>query len=186
MIYAGVALRFVAVVIDGVLFFMLTLLIALLTGGAYSTTENGTHEFGVRAGGWWPVVLFFAYYVASEAIFGRTVGKRLVGLRVVDEDGDRIGWGQSLVRNLLRIVDALFIYLVAAVSVWSSPTRQRLGDRAARTFVVRDLGDRPAPAWTAYGYAPPAAAGGQVVSYTEEAFMADLSRAKQRHASGSD
>src|SRR5437763_16169666 len=112
MIYAGVALRFVAVLIDGVLFLVLTLLIALFAGGAYSTTENGTHEFGVRAGGWWPIVLFFAYYVTCETIFGRTVGKRLVGLRVVDEDGDRIGWGQSLVRNLLRIVDALFVYLV--------------------------------------------------------------------------
>jgi uncharacterized RDD family membrane protein YckC len=186
MIYAGVALRFVAVLIDGVLFLVLTVLIALFTGGLYSTTENGTHEFGVRAGGWWPIVLFFAYYVTCETMFGRTVGKRLVGLRVVNEDGDRIGWGQSLVRNLLRIVDALFLYLVAAISVWSSPTRQRLGDRAARTLVVRDLGDRPAPAWAAYGYAPPAADGGQVVSYTEEEFIADLSRAKQRHASRSD
>ena len=61
MAYAGVGPRFVAVLIDGVLFFVLTVVIASLTGGAYSRTDNGTHEFGVRAGGWWPLLLFFVY-----------------------------------------------------------------------------------------------------------------------------
>ena len=50
MDYAGVAHRFVALLIDGVLFFALGLFMGLATGGGYSTRSGGTHEFGVQAG----------------------------------------------------------------------------------------------------------------------------------------
>jgi uncharacterized RDD family membrane protein YckC len=142
MEYAGVSLRFVAVLIDAIILVVLILVLALFTGGWYSTTtENGVHAVGVNADSW-PLLVFFGYYVVFEAVCGRTIGKRLVGLRVVNEDGDSISWGQSLGRNLLRVVDAFFFYFVAAISVWSSSKRQRLGDRAANTFVIYDRGDR--------------------------------------------
>jgi uncharacterized RDD family membrane protein YckC len=47
-----------------------------------------------------------------------------------------------MIRNLVRAVDAIFVYLVAAIAVWNSPLRQRLGDMAANTVVIRV---RPAP-----------------------------------------
>ncbi len=81
----------------------------------------------------------FAYYVLSEATLGGSFGKLATGLQVVNEDGERILFGQAIVRNLLRIVDGLFFYLVGAIAVWSSPRRQRIGDRAAATVVVRRM-----------------------------------------------
>src|SRR5207248_9104662 len=72
---------------------------------------------GTSSSGW---VLAFAYYVGTETAIGGSLGKIAIGLRVVHADGCAIGWGQSLVRNVLRPIDFLFIYLVAAVSVWSS------------------------------------------------------------------
>jgi uncharacterized RDD family membrane protein YckC len=139
MRYAGVGIRFAAVFLDSVLLAILGIVVALLGGGGYvARTPNGADAGVDLEGGSFIVwlVLAFAYYVATEAAMGGSLGKLAVGLRVVDGNGCAIGWGQSLVRNVLRPIDLLFGYLVAAVSVWTSPRRQRLGDRAAATFVV--------------------------------------------------
>jgi uncharacterized RDD family membrane protein YckC len=140
MAYAGVGIRFAAAFLDGILFFVLGLVVAFLSGGAYAThDEQGTSAGLVLEGGgflaW--LVLVFAYYVVTEAALGASIGKSLVGLRVVDEDGCAITWGQSIVRNLLRPIDFIVAYLIAAICVWASPRRQRLGDLVASTFVVR-------------------------------------------------
>ena len=141
MRYAGVGVRFAAVFLDAIALWILGLVIALLGGGAYTETTGNTAYAGVELEGTNTLVwLAFAlgYYVVAEAALGGTPGKLAVGLRVVDENGDFIGWGQALVRNLIRPIDFLFFYLTAAISVWTTPRRQRLGDRAARTFVIRE------------------------------------------------
>jgi uncharacterized RDD family membrane protein YckC len=138
---AGVPLRFVAVLLDAVIvFFPLGILIALLTGGGYAESGNGYANAGVDIGGnvfWALMALGVAYYTLCEAATGATLGKRMVGIRVVDEDGARVTFGAAVVRNLLRLVDCLFFYLVGALFALNSPRGQRLGDRAAHTVVVR-------------------------------------------------
>lgn len=137
---AGIALRFVAVLIDGVVLFAGAFVIALATGGGYAESSNGTSSAGFNLDGgpflFW-TALALAYYVVLEAMSGATIGKKVVGIRVVDEDGSPIAWRASLVRNLLRLVDGLFFYLVGALFASRSPRGQRIGDRAARTLVVR-------------------------------------------------
>jgi uncharacterized RDD family membrane protein YckC len=83
------------------------------------------------------LALGVGYYVVCEAATGATLGKRMVGIRVVDEDGDSVTLGASIIRNLLRLVDALFFYLVGFLFAVISSRGQRLGDRAAHTIVVR-------------------------------------------------
>lgn len=187
MEYAGVALRFVAVLIDGIVLVVLLIPLALVFGDRYSTNENGTHTVGVTAGGWWPLLVILAYYVGSEALTGKTIGKRAVGLRVVDVSGDAIGLGQALLRNALRVVDAFLFYLVAAISVWSSSERQRVGDRVANTVVVHDRGNLPErvqvtpPAFDR----PAPRADDSTVYYTHERFLDDLAHAKE-HTGGAE
>ena len=82
-------------------------------------------------------LLGIAYYPVMEVLLGGTVGKLVLGLKVVKENGAPVDWGASIIRTLLRIVDGLFVYLVAAIVVWTSPTKQRLGDRVAKTLVVK-------------------------------------------------
>lgn len=48
-----------------------------------------------------------------------------------------MGFGAAVIRNVLRVVDGLFFYLVGALFALTSPRGQRLGDRAAHTLVVR-------------------------------------------------
>jgi uncharacterized RDD family membrane protein YckC len=138
---AGIPLRFVAVLLDALLVFVpLFIVIGLMSGGGYRSDLNGESNFGVDLGGhelllW--IALGIGYYVVCESAAGATLGKRMVGIRVVGEDGDALTFGAAIVRNLLRLVDALFFYLVGFVFAILSTRGQRLGDRAAHTIVVR-------------------------------------------------
>ena len=128
----GVGRRAVAILIDSVLLFVVGYVIAFFTGG---TTRDGFHIQGGPAFLWFGIVI--AYYTIMEALSGATLGKRAMGLKVVKEGGEPLDWQASIVRNVMRIVDGFFFYLVAAIAVWVSKKRQRLGDMAAHTLVVR-------------------------------------------------
>jgi uncharacterized RDD family membrane protein YckC len=70
---------------------------------------------------------------------GQTVGKRIVGIRTLQQSGVRITFLQAVVRNLVRIVDLLpAVYLVGAASAIVDRHGRRLGDFAAGTIVVRE------------------------------------------------
>lgn len=129
--YQGVGKRFVAIVIDFIILFGVAYAIAAATGG---TTEGGFELNGAPALLWFVVVI--GYFVLMEARTGATVGKMVLGMRVRALDGSPITMRQSLIRNVLRIVDGLFGYLVGAIFVWTSDLKQRLGDRVAETVVV--------------------------------------------------
>jgi uncharacterized RDD family membrane protein YckC len=79
----------------------------------------------------------FGYYLVCEGAWGRTLGKVICGIRVVSEDRSKASFGQAALRTLLRIVDGIFAYLVGFIFMMTSDRRQRLGDRAAKTLVVR-------------------------------------------------
>ena len=69
---------------------------------------------------------------------GQTLGKRLLRLRVMDEQGLRLQFSQVVIRNLMRFVDSLpFLYLVGGVACLVSTRAQRLGDYVANTIVIR-------------------------------------------------
>ena len=132
MSYVGIGLRAVAVIVDTIMLFIIMYIIALATG---NSNAEGFNMEGPPA--FLGFVVWFLYYVGAEATTGATLGKMLIGARVVKTDGSPAGWGPALIRNLLRIVDGLFVYLVGAIFVMRSPTKQRLGDRVAGTVVVR-------------------------------------------------
>jgi uncharacterized RDD family membrane protein YckC len=53
-------------------------------------------------------------------------------IKVVAEDGKPIDMNRSLARNLLRIIDGLFVYLVGAILVWHSIRSRGLGEGLPR------------------------------------------------------
>jgi uncharacterized RDD family membrane protein YckC len=79
----------------------------------------------------------FLYYLILEAIFSASVGKLVCGMRVTMADGSRPTGLAVVVRNVIRVPEAVFFYIPAGISCAVSPQRQRLGDHAARTVVVR-------------------------------------------------
>ncbi len=79
------------------------------------------------------------YGIILEGLWhGRTVGKRILGLRVADDRGLRLRFSQVVVRNLLRVIDSLpAFYLVGGTTALLNRRAQRLGDLAAGTVVIR-------------------------------------------------
>jgi uncharacterized RDD family membrane protein YckC len=78
------------------------------------------------------------YYILLEGLRGATLGKKLVKIKVVREDGSACGLGPAFVRNILRIIDELpFLYIIGMILISRSNKKQRLGDRLAKTVVVK-------------------------------------------------
>jgi uncharacterized RDD family membrane protein YckC len=131
---AGIAVRGVEAFIDLVVCYVLLYIVAAITG---NTVAGG--GFDLPTG---PLMvglgLCIAYFVVFEAIRGATLGKLATNLRVVREnDGGPIDWSAAIIRNVLRPIDGLVLYLVGFIAICVSPKRQRIGDRVAGTIVVR-------------------------------------------------
>lgn len=81
--------------------------------------------------GWW------GYFILFELLWnGQTPGKRVVGLRAVRAGGQNINFTASLVRNLLRAIDLLF--LIGVLVMLIDRSSRRLGDLAAGSLVVHE------------------------------------------------
>jgi uncharacterized RDD family membrane protein YckC len=81
--------------------------------------------------------LIAIYYILMEGYLGQTLGKMVVGIKVVREGtGEVPGLKAATIRTLLRLVDGLASYMVALVAVSVTEKRQRLGDMTAHTLVV--------------------------------------------------
>lgn len=129
---AGVGVRFLAILIDAVVLgIVIGIINAILVGGTHGS------GFGSTLASLLSIVITLGYYIYLEGQRGATLGKMALGLRVVRMDGSPITMNEAVIRNLLRIVDGLFAYLVGAILVWNSPLKQRLGDRVAKTLVIR-------------------------------------------------
>lgn len=109
-----------------------------------------------------------------QGITGATVGKHIVGLRVVKADGSLAGFGANAGRTLMLIVDQFFCALVGLITALVTHPHRRVGDMAAGTYVVAkpsvgtpiavQMGTPPYPQpWTPpsqpTGWGPPPAGG---------------------------
>jgi uncharacterized RDD family membrane protein YckC len=118
-------------------------LLVAATIGTWETGDGGT-RIEVRNGAALVfILLVVGYHFLFEATFGATIGKLLVGLRVVEVTGRPATTSQMFGRNLMRIVDFLPVfYLVGFVAAVANERNARLGDLVAKTAVVRtrDIG----------------------------------------------
>ncbi len=149
MRYEGVAIRFVAILID-------VIILAIITGivtAPFNTpsTISVTNTTGVPTiattpnplaaiGALISAVIDFAYFTWLHGARGQTIGKMAVKIKVVREDGSKIDYVDAAVRTILLIIDAIpyvIPFLLGAILIWTSDKKQRLGDRAARTIVVK-------------------------------------------------
>lgn len=139
--YAGLWIRFSALLLDGLLICMVCFPITRLVKGVW-LMQASDHRWNQGNFIFDPLCLYFllaiiAYFVLMEGLFGATLGKWLVGIRVVGINGERIGMSKSIIRNALRVVDGLpVLNILGIVLIHTSPYKARFGDRVAKTRVV--------------------------------------------------
>jgi uncharacterized RDD family membrane protein YckC len=138
---AGVGSRFMAALVDTTI--LGVLLTAFVCGiGAITSVAffNSTFSALILA---LAILFIFAliwgYYIFFEVIWnGQSPGKRWVGLRVIRTDGMPITLVDSVIRNLVRVIDFLpFYYGVGLLTMFLNAQARRLGDYAAGTIVVK-------------------------------------------------
>jgi uncharacterized RDD family membrane protein YckC len=132
--------RIVAGFIDVIVLGILFVVMSALFGDAESSSNGDSGNFSVSLSGV-PFIIYvllsIAYYLVPEAMTGQSLGKKIMGLRVVALE-DTLSWGKAAIRTVLRIIDSLpVLYLVGLISVAVTKKNQRIGDLAAGTIVVR-------------------------------------------------
>jgi uncharacterized RDD family membrane protein YckC len=140
---AGIGSRFAALLLDYVIWLAavvgLGVLIALIDPSLYRFSVLGA-KWATAIEVFIPFLLFWGYFTLFEAFWdGRTPGKRVAKIRVIQRSGRGIGLFESMTRNLLRMVDQFpGIYVVGVISIFLTKDHQRLGDLAAGTLVIHD------------------------------------------------
>jgi len=140
---AGIGSRFIALLVDYLIWFAGLLILVL----ASSVILPAIHAFNRMSEQWAEALVIFTFFLLNWGYFtlfeafwnGRTPGKRVARIRVIQRSGRAIGLFESMARNLVRYVDQLpFFYGVGVIAMFVTKQHQRLGDLAAGTLVVRD------------------------------------------------
>jgi uncharacterized RDD family membrane protein YckC len=164
---AGIGSRFVALLVDMLIWGVGLLVLAVL----FAIFAPGIEAFSKISAQWAEAIvifilflLFWGYFTLFEAFWnGRTPGKRVARIRVIQRSGRAIGLFESMARNLVRYIDMqpFPLYAVGVIAVFSTRQHQRLGDLVAGTLVVRDRaleepawGEAGARTFTASAFAP--------------------------------
>lgn len=148
---AGIGSRFIALLVDYIIW---TLGLILLIGVGI-LLGPALRAFNRLSAQWAEALFIFAiflfnwgYFTLFEAYWnGRTPGKRIARIRVIQRTGRPIGLLESMARNLVRYVDQFPIfYGIGVITMFITKQHQRLGDLAAGTLVVRDR-ETESPLW---------------------------------------
>ncbi|WP_405605465.1 RDD family protein [Polaribacter sp. Asnod1-A03] len=129
---ANIGRRILATIIDFFIYYFSGVILGLLF---YPNNEN---IFSYNLEGISALISFsimFFLWPISEGLWGQTIGKRLLDIKVVSKKNEPINMGQAFIRFLLGIVD--FMFLIGIIVAAVSKDNQRIGDAAAKTFVIK-------------------------------------------------
>ena len=141
--YAGFWFRTLAAVIDGVLIQVaaLVLVLPLAFSMGVSMADSATPESIEAAGGAIGflvavLVQWLWFTVAESSSWQGSLGKKMLGLKVTNEQGGRIGFGEANVRYWSKILSAM-LFCIGFLMVAFTNRKQGLHDKIARTLVIK-------------------------------------------------
>jgi uncharacterized RDD family membrane protein YckC len=140
---AGIGSRFLALAADVLLQFgvgIVLVIIFALSAFSFSAFSKGSAVWTIAILIFVVFSLQFGYFALFESLWnGQTPGKRWTHLRVIKDSGRPISAYDAILRNLLRIVDALpTMYAVGLITMLISRENKRIGDYAAGTVVIHE------------------------------------------------
>jgi uncharacterized protein len=129
--YVGFWRRALAALVDNLTWFIAaSILLSYIPESVWDDSPEVVVVVGLLLASAW-----FNYFAFSEWRWGQTIGKNATGIEVRSLDGaGRLSFGQASIRNLLRLVD---FFVIGEVMIAATERKQRIGDRLAKTVVVR-------------------------------------------------
>lgn len=140
---ASLGARFAAALVDGVVSSLVAAVVATATAFLFSSAGEETLGLSMVLA---YLLVPLAYYWVPTALSGQTLGKRLVGIKVVDAEGRPPGYARAAMREVVgKLLSALLLYLGYLVALFH-PERRALHDLVGGTWVVVAGQEREAPA----------------------------------------
>lgn len=153
---AGIGSRFLAALVDTTLILLLQILVnavmILILSKSVDMSEivssgkifNSPVSWVIGLMGLIAFFFLWGYYIFFEMLWnGQSPGKALAKLRVIRANGTPITLTESIIRNLVRVIDFLPMYYgVGVITMFVNSQSRRLGDLAAGTLVVRENMER--------------------------------------------
>lgn len=140
--YAGIVKRFIALIIDGIIIWIPAFIISLILAatGVVALGMGGATGFALWNFGW--IAMCSVMFVVAILYFtlleggprNATIGKRVMHIKVVDDNYQPIDKSKALVRTILRIIPVVIDGIIILVH----EKEKRIGDMAAHTLVVKD------------------------------------------------
>lgn len=110
MIYATIGQRILACVVDTIVFVPVLLIVPTITD---LIGHIGSSTFGA--------LITYGYLISLHALYGQTLGKRLMRIRVIRIDGERIGWREAALRSSVDLGFSLVMIAAAVMTVYHAP-----------------------------------------------------------------
>jgi uncharacterized RDD family membrane protein YckC len=134
--YGGFWRRFVAYIIDVIIVYIVSIAAGFVIGVVLGFARVNSDIIGVAGGvlGFAIGILYWAVQESSEA--QATLGKRALGMRVTDLNGQRISFGRALGRTFAKWISAI-IFCIGYIMAAFTERKQALHDMISGTLVVR-------------------------------------------------
>jgi len=144
---AGIGNRVLATMIDSILGGLVIIVVALLfilvgfildQTHVFPASRNQVLLVAAMFAMFFAFIIQFGYNIFFEGIWhGQTPGKRIAQIRVIEANGQPVGWAAVCIRNLVRTID-VGILLIGILVMLIDKNERRLGDLAAGTLVIRE------------------------------------------------
>lgn len=142
---AGLGSRFIAFFVDTLIqstLLIISYIIIIASELGFADTIIGFESFDsyiIAIGLILAFMILYGYYIFFDMILsGQSPGKKLAKIRVIKQNGEAIGFLDSFIRNILRLVDFLPVFnLLGMAFITFNKDYKRLGDLAANTVVVK-------------------------------------------------
>jgi uncharacterized RDD family membrane protein YckC len=126
--YAGFWIRAAAYVIDVIIFYAVSFTVNLVVLGSFVPGQNMTIQLVLA-------VLGIVYFIGMESSSRQaTLGKMAVGIKVGDQNGNRISVGQAAGRYFAKILSTIILFIGFMMAGWDDK-KQALHDKLAGTYV---------------------------------------------------
>lgn len=138
---AGLGSRMIAFAVDTLIqiFSIMVIWVGVILSGVTAYTMNSFSSVLIAVGVILIFVIYFGYFIFFEMLMeGQTPGKRIAKIKVIKQNGEPIGFFESLIRNILRLIDIIVSFcILGAVFILFSKDFKRVGDFASNTIVVK-------------------------------------------------
>ncbi|MDR1745685.1 MAG: RDD family protein [Tannerella sp.] len=137
---ASIGERILARIIDTLLFVIYYMAMSFILYWFFFRVLNDSFSEDVIITVYFVFLLPVLFYSPLWEFFnrGQSPGKKILGIRVVMKDGSVPGMSAYLLRWLLLLIDLYLFNCIGIISIALTKDRQRLGDLAAHTLVIKE------------------------------------------------